>query len=477
MLINLTLSVVICIVLIILTHIIINYAIFLEKIRIKSQYGSVTEEFDEIEHDYTNLQEGLTNVEYYALSNSINKIETVDPSQVFLTSDTMSIYNKTKGNVYYNSPIQFLDSYDNSNIINYIDALVNINNTTDKNFNKLSIASKKKDEIYSKYSSFINMKQYLNINKPNNNIISENTKLLEQQKMDERIIGTSINDKLDIAIKNKLYDTVYLLYTDYTNYIADLQGKFNTVKNSINEEMIVITDFMNNVDKPLLNNINESINKLKNGIRDLKSLKASNIDKTSKKQTGNFNNTRDTINNNVENLQKYVSLYTNIKDNKIIKPTTESNNIPLSIASYINVYLPDINDEIKKSIKTLDVYLKNQNDNYNEFLKYYNDFNNNSDTDFITKIEQEYLTNDYNKKLMLFIKDMNNNSEINNIFNNFKSFSTTKINEITNVAESLKNEINDLTSKSNNAILSSNKIYVIYKKSETVKKKAKCVIS
>ena len=312
---NLMLSFLICIVIVILTYIIINYAILLEKLYIKTQYK--TEEVPKLNYMELNFQEGLTNREYNALSSSIKEIETVDPSAVFLTSDDLSMYDKMKGNVYYNSPIKFLNSYDNKNIVNYIDALVKINNTTDKNFNELSVSSKKDGIVYSNYSSFVNMKQYLKKNKPLADM-TESQKLLEQQKTDERIKGTILNENLDIVISTKLFDMIALLYDDYTKYITDIRGNVDTIKKDNKEKAYNIIEYMNGLASPLTTNIDKSISALNKGISDLNSLNLTKILNEKSLNSISTNFTHD-VNNNINNLNKYVSTYTEIKNNKITK--------------------------------------------------------------------------------------------------------------------------------------------------------------
>jgi hypothetical protein len=61
----------------------------------------------------------------------------------------------------------------------------------------------------------------------------------------------------------------------------------------------------------------------------------------------------------------------------------------------------EIYDEFVASNKTIDDYLKSKTDDYNDFLNYYDNFDTFTSIDFITRIEQEYLT-DYNKKLNLY---------------------------------------------------------------------------
>jgi hypothetical protein len=98
-------------------------------------------------------------------------------------------------------------------------------------------------------------------------------------------------------------------------------------------------------------------------------------------------------------------VFTNIKDNKITKPDTESGNVPVSISSRVIFYTGEIyDDEFVASNKTIDDYLKSKTDDYNDFLNYYDNFDTFTSIDFITRIEQEYLTEDYNKKLKIYIK-------------------------------------------------------------------------
>lgn len=481
MLTNLVLSFLICVVIIILTYIIINYAILLEKLRIRINLNNDNADDEDLEPIYTDLefQEGLTDREYNALSFSIKEIETVDPSAIFLTSNDLSMYDKMKGNVYYNSPINFLGSYDNKNIVNYIDALVKINNTTDKNFNELSVSSKKDGDVYSNYSGFVNMKQYLKTNKPTTTNISESQKLLEQQKTDERIKGTILNKNLEAVISNKLDDMIVSLYDDYTKHMTDVRGYIDTIKNNNKEKSIKTISYMDGLAGPLIINVNKSISALNKGISDLKSLNLTKILNEKSLSSTSKNYTND-VNNNIDNLNKYVSTYTEIKNNKITKMTTETNNIPVSIVSIAIVYSNNIKDENANNNDELDAYLKKQTDDYNDFLIYYNKFNNEkSDVDFITRIEQEYLADDYKNKLKIFSYN-NTKTEINNIGNKFIKNCDEYKSKIKTTNNNVANQLNTSNKESNDAILNANTVYVKIKTVETSikspSKKKKCVI-
>lgn len=458
MLTNLALSFLICVVIIILTYIIINSAILLEKLRIRTNLNNVDVDVEDPEPFYTDLefQEGLTDREYNALSFSIKEIETADPSAVFLTSNDLSMYDKMKGSVYYNSPINFLGSYDNKNIVNYIDALVKINNTTDKNFNELSVSSKKDGDVYSNYSGFVNMKQYLKKNKPTTANISESQKLLEQQETDERIKGTILNKNLEVIISNKLDDMLVSLYNDYAKYITDVQGIINIVQNKNKTKINETTVYMNELANPLITNIDKSISSLKNGISDLNSL---NIKKIGSFLKINF---AEEINNKKDDLYKYIKFYEDIKTTKITKSTTETNNIPVSIVSTINVYSNNMNDENANTNNELDAYLKKQTDDYNEFLIFYNKFNNEKyDVDFITRIEQEYLADDYKNKLNKNSYD-NNKTEIQVICDKFTKKCDEYISKLNVTVSNVAYQINNLTPESNDVILKANNVYIKY---------------
>lgn len=477
---KIVLSFIICIVIIILTFIVINYAVFLEKVDAKRAYiGSGNPDDEDAEnadptYEDLDFKEGLTDREYYALSSSISQIETVDPSQVFLTSGDISIYEKTKGNSYYNSPINFLGTYDNKNIINYIRELVNINNTTDKKFNELSVASKKTGEVYSNYSSFVNMKNYLKQNKPPSTRVSESKKLLEQEKTSARLMGTAINSNLDITIKNKLYDARTSLYTDYTEYIATIQQKVNSAKKDIVDKKSDTESIMGKVSAVLIKTIDQSLDKLNGGINDLSSLDVSKF--WIKRDAETF---KTNIKNNINNLTKYVLVFTTIKNNKITKPDTESGNVPVSIASRIIVYSGDIYDEFSASNKTIDGYLKNKLDDYNDFLNYYDNFDTFTSIDFITRIEQEYLTEDYSNKLKKYINEIDNDTELKKTKDAFAKKCDSSKTVLNRVVKNVSTEINKTVKDSNAAILTANALYIEYKRKEDKpkKKRGRCVIS
>jgi hypothetical protein len=114
------------------------------------------------------------------------------------------------------------------------------------------------------------------------------------------------------------------------------------------------------------------------------------------------------IKTNIDNLTKYVLVFTNIKDNKITKPDTESETFRVYFVKS-DFFTGDIYDEFVASNKTIDDYLKSKTDDYNDFLNYYDNFDTFTSIDFITRIEQEYLTEDYNKKLKFIGKGATQN--------------------------------------------------------------------
>jgi hypothetical protein len=111
-------------------------------------------------------------------------------------------------------------------------------------------------------------------------------------------------------------------------------------------------------------------------------------------------------------------VFTNIKDNKITKPDTESGNVPVSISSRV-IFTQERYDEFVASNKTIDDYLKSKTDDYNDFLNYYDNFDTFTSIDFITRIEQEYLTEDYNKKLKIYIKEIASDAELKKLKTHF----------------------------------------------------------
>jgi hypothetical protein len=76
------------------------------------------------------------------------------------------------------------------------------------------------------------------------------------------------------------------------------------------------------------------------------------------------------------------------------------------------IFLHRRDDEFVASNKTIDDYLKSKTDDYNDFLNYYDNFDTFTSIDFITRIEQEYLTEDYNKKLKIYIKEIASDAEL-----------------------------------------------------------------
>jgi hypothetical protein len=52
-------------------------------------------------------------------------------------------------------------------------------------------------------------------------------------------------------------------------------------------------------------------------------------------------------------------------------------------------------------------------------LNYYDNFDTFTSIDFITRIEQEYLTEDYNKKLKIYIKEIASDAELKKLKTHF----------------------------------------------------------
>jgi hypothetical protein len=111
-------------------------------------------------------------------------------------------------------------------------------------------------------------------------------------------------------------------------------------------------------------------------------------------------------------------VFTNIKDNKITKPDTESETFQCLFRQEW-FYTGEIYDEFVASNKTIDDYLKSKTDDYNDFLNYYDNFDTFTSIDFITRIEQEYLTEDYNKKLKIYIKEIASDAELKKLKTHF----------------------------------------------------------
>jgi hypothetical protein len=135
-------------------------------------------------------------------------------------------------------------------------------------------------------------------------------------------MGTTIDSNLDITIKNKLYDVRTSLYTDYTEYIAIQQG-WILLKGYCKESKTEAS--MGGVSTGLIPTIDQSVDKLNSGINDLSSLDFK-FWKFYKVRYMSFETEtfRARIKTNIDNLTKYVLVFTNIKDNKITKPDTES---------------------------------------------------------------------------------------------------------------------------------------------------------
>jgi hypothetical protein len=124
---------------------------------------------------------------------------------------------KTKGNV-LQLAYKLLGTYDNKNIINYIRELVNINNTTE-NLMRCRLRPRRTARCIQTIAVSWIWKIIWNRNRrpPER----RRKKILEQEKMSARLMGTTIDSNLDITIKNKLYDVRTSLYTDYTEYSDD----------------------------------------------------------------------------------------------------------------------------------------------------------------------------------------------------------------------------------------------------------------
>jgi hypothetical protein len=130
-------------------------------------------------------------------------------------------------------------------------------------------------------------------------------------------------------------------------------------------------------------------------------------------------------------------VFTNIKDNKITKPDTESETFRVYFVKS-DFYTGEIYDEFVASNKTIDDYLKSKTDDYNDFLNYYDNFDTFTSIDFITRIEQEYLTEDYNKKLKIYIKEIASDAELKKLKTHFISATIQKL---------LKDTVNNVSKK------------------------------